>query len=259
MLIDHAVIPLQESSSYFLPSQLESLNFSRIPQHIAIIPDGNRRWARKRLSSSNEGHREGADILMETVKAAKELGIKAITFYTFSTENWSRSFDEISALMLLFASYLSEQCDSMIQNGIKLETIGELDPLPEFLKDTLKETKKATCACDQIDLILAMNYGSRNELQRAFTRILDEVEQGNLKKEEVNETTIAQYLDTHQWPDPELLIRTSGEMRISNFLLWQISYTEIYIAPVLWPDFTPNHLLEAIVDYQKRERRWGGV
>jgi undecaprenyl diphosphate synthase len=259
MLIDQSVNPLQESSTYFLPSQLACLDSSRIPQHIAIIPDGNRRWAKKRFANSQEGHREGADTLMETVKAAKELGIKAITFYTFSTENWSRSQEEISALMLLFASYLSEQCESMVQNGIKLETIGELDPLPEFLKETLKETKEATKTCDQIDLILAMNYGSRNELHRAFSKILNEIEQGNLRKEELDETTITQYLDTCRWPDPELLIRTSGEMRISNFLLWQISYTEIYIAPVLWPDFSPTHLLEAVIDYQNRERRWGGA
>lgn len=259
MSVDIAIMPLQEKTGRFHATQLARLDPSRVPYHIAIIPDGNRRWAKKRLSTSQEGHREGADTLMETVKAAKELGIKAITFYTFSTENWSRSKEEVTALMALFASYLREQQDEMIQNGIKLETIGELKPLPFFLKQTIHDTKIATQECDQIRLILALNYGARNELCRAFKAMLSDYNDKLLTTEDINEETITRYLDTQHWPDPELLIRTSGEMRISNFLLWQISYTEIHIAPVLWPDFTPEHLLEAIIDYQGRDRRLGGA
>ncbi|WP_068468962.1 polyprenyl diphosphate synthase [Candidatus Protochlamydia phocaeensis] len=258
MSVDMAVMPFQEKSTRFHPAQLARLDRSRIPRHIAIIPDGNRRWAKKRLSSANEGHREGADILMEVVKAAKELNVKGITFFCFSTENWTRPAEEIMALMVLFSSYLTEHCEEMVQNGIKLETIGELNSLPPFLRQTIHDTKMATQECDKIRLILALNYGARNELCRAFKAMLQDYDRKHFSKDDINEETISRYLDTHDWQDPELLIRTSGELRISNFLLWQISYTEIYISPVLWPDFSPQHLLEAILDYQERDRRLGG-
>lgn len=259
MSVDIAMMPCQGTTSRFHPSQLARLDRSRIPHHIAIIPDGNRRWARKRLSSIQEGHREGADTLMEIVKAAKELHIKGLTFYSFSTENWNRSAEEVMALMALMAGYLTEQCEEMVQSGIKLETIGELNALPLFLREVIQETKLATQECDQISLILALNYGSRDELCRAFRAMLEDYDRHALSKEEVNEATISRYLDTHAWGDPDLLIRTSGELRVSNFLLWQISYAEIHVAPVLWPDFTPQHLIEAIVDFQGRQRRWGGA
>lgn len=259
MSVDLAIIPFSEKTNRFHPLQLARLDFSRMPKHIAIIPDGNRRWAKKRLSSVKEGHREGADTLMEVVKAAKELGVAKITFYSFSTENWNRPPEEVTALMALFANYLSEQCEEMVQSGIKLETIGDLTALPAFLCQTIQETKIATRDCQRITLILALNYGSRNEICRAFRAMLEDYDHHCLKKEDVNEETISSYLDTHQWGDPDLLIRTSGELRVSNFLLWQISYSEIHIAPVLWPDFTPQHLIEAIVDFQGRQRRWGGV
>lgn len=252
-------IPLRRNMSYFLPSQLNSLDRSRMPKHIAIIPDGNRRWAKKRFSSIHEGHRQGADTLLEIVKAAKELEIEEITFYSFSTENWNRSKEEVTALMTLFASYLMEQCEEMVQCGIKLETIGDLTPLPSYLKRAIQETKEATAECSKIRLILAFNYGSRNEICRAVKRLLEDYDLNHLKKEDIDEATISSYLDTHQWRDPELLIRTSGEMRVSNFLLWQISYAEIHVSSVLWPDFTPAHLIDAILDYQSRERRWGGA
>lgn len=259
MSVDIAIIPFQEKSSPFLPSQLARLDRSRMPRHIAIIPDGNRRWAKKRLSSIQEGHREGADTLMDIVKAARELEIKGITFYSFSTENWNRPPEEVFALMALITTYLTEQCDEMVQNGIKLETIGNLAGLPTHLRKAIQDTKLATQHCNQISLILALNYGSRDEICRAFRAMLEDYDQQSLSKDEVNEATISRYLDTHQWGDPELLIRTSGELRVSNFLLWQISYSEIHIAPVLWPDFTPQHLIEAIIDFQGRQRRWGGA
>jgi undecaprenyl diphosphate synthase len=259
MSVDIAILPFQEKSSRFHPSQLALLDRSRIPRHIAIIPDGNRRWAKKRLSSIHEGHREGADTLMEIVKAAQELDIKGITFYSFSTENWNRPPEEVMALMALFTTYLTEQREEMVQSGIKLETIGDLTPLPACLRETIHATKVATQDCNKISLILALNYGSRNEICRAFRAILDDYDQRYLSKEEINEATISRYLDTYPWGDPDLLIRTSGELRVSNFLLWQISYSEIHVAPVLWPDFTPQHLIEAILDFQGRQRRWGGA
>jgi undecaprenyl diphosphate synthase len=259
MSVEIAINPIQEKSSRFHPSQLALLDRSRIPQHIAIIPDGNRRWAKKRLSSIQEGHREGADTLMEIVKAAQELEIKELTFFSFSTENWDRPGEEVLALMALFTSYLIEQREKMVQSGIKLETIGNLTSLPSFLRRVIQETKLATQDCNKIRLILALNYGSRDEICRAFRAMLDDYDHQHLSKEEINEATIARYLDTYQWRDPDLLIRTSGELRVSNFLLWQISYTEIHISSVLWPDFTPQHLIEAIVDFQRRQRRWGGA
>lgn len=258
MSVDVAVLPFSEEKSRFHPSQLARLDRSRIPKHIAIIPDGNRRWAKQRLSTVYEGHREGADTLMEIVKAAKELGIEEITFYSFSTENWNRPPEEVMALMALMALYLTEQCEEMQQSGIKLETIGDVSALPSFLCEVIEQTKLATQECNKISLILALNYGSRNEICRAFQAMLNDYDQRSLKKEEINEKMISRYLDTNKWRDPDLLIRTSGELRVSNFLLWQISYAEIHVAPVLWPDFTPQHLIEAIIDFQGRERRWGG-
>jgi undecaprenyl diphosphate synthase len=259
MSVEAAIIPFQEKTSRFHPSQLARLDRSRMPRHIAIIMDGNRRWAKKRLASVNEGHREGADTLMEIIKAAKELEIQGLTLFSFSTENWNRPPEEIHALMLLFTSYLTEQREEMVHSGIKLETIGDLSALPSYLLKAIQETKQATQECDKINLILALNYGSRNEICRAFRAMLNDYDHQCLNKEEINEATISRYLDTHKWGDPDLLIRTSGELRVSNFLLWQISYSEIHVAPVLWPDFTPQHLIEAIVDYQGRQRRWGGA
>lgn len=259
MSIETLVAPLQKQFHYFHPSQLAHLNHSRIPHHIAIIPDGNRRWAKKHLASPQEGHREGADILMEVVKAAQELNVKILTFYSFSTENWVRSKEEINALMALFTTYLLQQQEEMIRNGIKFETIGNLTDLPSFLNQAIYETKQATQHCTKIQLVLALNYGARDELCRAFKTILEDYDKGQIKKEEINEAMITGYLDTANWKDPELLIRTSGELRLSNFLLWQSSYTEFYATPVLWPDFTPQDLLEAIIVYQNRERRWGGT
>lgn len=237
---------------------LHLLNPERIPKHIAIIPDGNRRWAKKNRTKTNEGHRAGANILMNIVEAASELGVKRLTFYCFSTENWERPQDEVSALMDLFASYLFSQKQTMIEKGVKLETIGDSSKLSPFLKEIIQETKIATESCEKIDLILAINYGARDEICRAFKRMLQDYDRGLFTKDDVGEEAISAYLDTKGWMDPDLLIRTSGEMRVSNFLLWQISYTEIYSTSVLWPDFKAEHLLEAILDYQKRERRWGG-
>lgn len=258
MSVDLLPSSLLPSSSHFSSAQLARLDLTCIPTHIAIIPDGNRRWAKQHLSTVQEGHREGADTLMEIVKAAQELGIRQLTFYSFSTENWNRPPDEVMALMSLFASYLEEQCEEMVSNGIRLETIGHLAPLPSFLRTAIDRTKQATRYCHDITLILALNYGGRDEICRAFRALLHDYKRQQVTEDEINEATIARYLDTSPWGDPELFIRTSGELRVSNFLLWQISYAEIYVTPVLWPDFTPSCLLDALVDFQQRQRRWGG-
>lgn len=243
-----------ETVRFYTEEETSCLEKDSIPKHVAIIPDGNRRWAKKQQSSIESGHREGADNLMDIVKAGKEIGLKTLTFYLFSTENWTRSKEEVDALMWLLPTYLQEQCQTMIDHDIRLGTIGDLTRLPADTLKVIDETKQATAHCQAIDMVLALNYGSRDELRRAFQRML----QDNVNSEEVTENLISQYLDTARWTDPDLLIRTSGEIRFSNFLLWQISYAEVHIEEVLWPDFSPHHLLNAIISFQKRNRRLGG-
>ncbi len=258
MSLDLAFFPSSEPNSWFSSARLSLLDPDRIPFHIAIIPDGNGRWAKRQQSSTKDGHYEGANTLLDAVKAAKELNIKILTFYTFSTENWSRPVEEVIDLMNLIETFLQDHCEEMIFHGIKLDTIGDLSPLPQSVKSTLLQVKEATKNCACITLILAINYGGRNELCRAFRSLYKEAITHSLNPEQITETLISNHLDTHPWPDPDLLIRTSGEFRISNFLLWQISYAEMFIVPVLWPDFTPEYLLETLINYQGRERRHGG-
>ncbi len=243
---------------YFKKEQLELLDKAGIPKHVAIIPDGNRRWAKKEEFSSTEGHACGADILMDVVKSGKELGIKTMTFYTFSTENWHRSEEEVQGLLWLLQSYLSSKCNEMIESGIRFYTIGDLSGLPKDLRCTIEETKLLTESCDKIEMVLAVNYGSRDEICRAIKAIALDYSDDKISLKNITTELISTYLDTKKWQDPELLIRTSGEMRISNFLLWQLSYSEIYVSNVLWPDYTPEHLFQAIYNYQKRQRRLGG-
>lgn len=244
--------------NFFNQEQMDLLDKKRIPRHVAIIPDGNRRWAKNRELHSNSGHHYGADILMDVVKSGVELGIKTMTFYTFSTENWHRNPEEVSGLLWLLQTYLSDKCSEMLEWGIKFQCIGDMEKLPPDLYHTIQETKIATASCDKIEMVLAVNYGSRDELCRAIKSMCRDFSQDVIKKENITADLVSSYLDTNQWPDPELLIRTSGEMRISNFLLWQLSYSEIYVSNVLWPDYRPYHLFEAIYNYQLRERRLGG-
>lgn len=238
---------------------LSAVDLSRVPEHIAIIMDGNRRWAQKRNLSALRGHYEGAEALTRIVRAASELGVKALTVYTFSTENWFRSPYEIKALMSLLKVYLLTKREMMRKEGVRLNMIGDLSKFPPALQEIFLRTKEATKGGDKIELILALNYGGRAEIARAFSRMLEDYEKDAFTKEEVDETLISRYLDTKNRRDPDLLIRTSGEHRISNFMLWQVSYAEIHITDVFWPDFTKKDLLKAILDYQKRERRWGGA
>jgi undecaprenyl diphosphate synthase len=237
----------------FSLADLATVNPERIPQHIAIIPDGNRRWAQQRKSGCEVGHRHGADVVLDIVKGAKELGIKTVSIYTFSTENWNRPQEEINALFFLMDTYLKSQRERMIANEVRLHSIGDVSGLPKMLQDTLAETKAATAHCTGINFVMALNYGSRNEICRSIQAIAAK----GIPADQITEAMISEHLDTAPFGDPDLLIRTSGEQRISNFLLWQISYAEIYTTPLYWPDFTPHHLLEAVEAFQKRQRRIG--
>ncbi len=236
---------------------LVQIDRKRIPHHIAIIMDGNRRWAKERNLPPMVGHWKGAEALPGIVRAAGDLGVKVLTVYAFSTENWGRSPEEIDALMHLFNHYLMNQKDVMIDEGVRLESIGDISKLPLFVQETLLATKQATAQGSHIDLVLALNYGGRDDIRRAIMAMLKDHEKGDLSIAELSEDLISGYLDTAQWPDPDILIRTSGEKRQSNFLLWQLCYSEFYHTDVLWPDFKAQDLLLAIKEYQKRERRLG--
>ncbi|MDE3055792.1 MAG: di-trans,poly-cis-decaprenylcistransferase [Verrucomicrobiota bacterium] len=245
-------------SSFFAASELASLDLVKIPQHIALIMDGNRRWAAERSLPSVMGHWEGAEALIDIVLAAAEVGFKTVTAYSFSTENWHRSDCEVEALMEIFEVYLRSKKELMVKEGIALGMIGDLHRLPESVQEAFLEAKEATAECSRINLVLALNYGARDEIRRALCKIVAARDRYPFPIEEVTEEFIAQHLDTKEWGDPDLMIRTSGEWRVSNFLLWQLSYAEIYVTERLWPDFSSKDLLNALVDYQKRDRRLGG-
>lgn len=248
----------EENTLLFSEEQLASLVQDRIPEHIAIIMDGNRRWAQRHGLPSVIGHWRGADTLTHIVRAAVALGIKILTVYAFSKENWQRSKEEIDALMHLYKTYLELQRGPMIREGVRLRTIGDLSALPLPVARELDISKSLTKECHKIDLVMAFNYSGRDDIRRAFMHMMEDVENGLITKQAVTEALIGEYLDTAQYPDPDLLIRTSGEMRQSNFLLWQVSYSEFYHTDVLWPDFDEKEFLKAIQAYQKRERRFGG-
>jgi undecaprenyl diphosphate synthase len=236
---------------------MEELDKEKLPHHIAIIMDGNGRWAKKKNLNRISGHIKGVDAAREIVTACRELGIKVLTLYTFSIENWKRPKDEVEALMGLLKEYLLKEREEMLQNNIRLSAIGRLEDLPLDVQNTLRATIKRTEKCDGMILNLALSYGGRSEILHALQGILSDFQKGKVKPEEINLQRFSQYLWTWGIPDPDLLIRTSGEFRISNFLLWQIAYTELYVTETLWPDFDRKELLKAIADYQSRERRFG--
>ncbi len=244
-------------SYYFTDAQLASLDLQRLPKHIAIIPDGNRRWAQKQSFSPHQGHTQGAHTLADIVKACQELGIRTMTLYLFSTENWSRPEEEVKAFLWLLENFLQLQLPTMLEGGVRFHTIGNLSRLPENTLKAVNGIKEATVHGDQFDLIAAVNYGGRDEMKRAFDKMLVDYSKGHFALQDVSEKLISQYLDTAAWECPDLLIRTGGEKRISNFLLWQVSYAELYMSDVLWPDFKPLHLLDALHYFQARDRRMG--
>ena len=229
-----------------------------IPGHVAIIMDGNRRWARKKGLPAVAGHREGVKSIERILKAADEIGVKILTLYTFSTENWKRPKKEVGLLMKLLEYYLDNEYKKLADNNIRLTTIGNLDRFTPGLQKKIEKIKKLTEKNSGLTLNLALNYGARNELVNAARRIAEDVKAGRIKTSDVSEELFSKYLYTGAFPDPELLIRTGGEYRVSNFLLWQISYSELYITKKFWPDFGKRDLEEAISAYNKRERRVGG-
>jgi undecaprenyl diphosphate synthase len=235
----------------------DQLDTSRLPQHIAIIMDGNGRWARQRGKERVFGHQRGAQSVREVIEASAELGIKYLTLYAFSTENWNRPDDEISALMGLMVQSLNDETGTLVKNHISLRVIGDLDRLGEDVRRRLKETISLTSQSTGMVLIVALSYSSRWEILNATRSICSDVLSGKIKTDSIDEELYSQYLGTGDFPDPELMIRTSGELRISNFLLWQLAYTELYFTETLWPDFGKNDLYRAIDDFQKRERRFG--
>ena len=236
---------------------MEEIDKNKVPHHIAIIMDGNGRWAKKKSLSRISGHIKGVDAVREIVTACRELGIKILTLYAFSMENWKRPMDEVTALMGLLKEYLLMECEEMIQNNIRLSAIGQWEDLPSDVQKALQETIKKTEHCNGMILNLALSYSGRSEIIHAVQGILSDFQKGKIKPEEVSIQQFPEYLWTQGMPDPDLLIRTSGELRISNFLLWQVAYTELYVTETLWPDFDRKELLKAIADYQSRERRFG--
>lgn len=230
---------------------------NKVPRHIAIIMDGNGRWAQKRGLPKIFGHRQGAKTVEKIVRACGELGIEVLTLYTFSLENWQRPKKEVDTLMKLLDNFLKARINELNKNNVKLIAIGETKRLPLFVQKSLAAGIEATKKNAGLTLNLALSYGGRAEIVNAVKMIAGEVKKNKCALNEIDERLFSQYLYTANLPDPELLIRTSGKMRISNFLLWQISYTELYISPKLWPDFTKKDLLDAISDFQTRERRFG--
>ncbi|HXA01799.1 MAG TPA: isoprenyl transferase [Cytophagaceae bacterium] len=240
-------------------SLIDNIDKTNLPSHIAVIMDGNGRWAKKKGALRIFGHKSAVTSVRETTEGCAELGIKYLTLYAFSTENWSRPADEVTALMELLVSTIRSEIKELLKNNIRLLTIGNIKDLPENCRKELQEAKDMTKGNTGLTVILAISYSGRWEIVEAMKKISEEVSKGTLSPDQINEKMFSEYLCTAGIPDPELLVRTSGEMRISNFLLWQIAYSEIYITDVLWPDFRKQHLHEALISYQKRERRFGKI
>ena len=230
-----------------------------IPRHVAIIMDGNGRWAKLREKPRVFGHRKGVERAKEASEFALEVGIEVLSLYAFSTENWARPKEEVEFLMALLEDYLDKELPTMVEKGIRFHPIGRIHELPESTQKKVLETARATEKNDKLILNLALNYGGRAELVDTIRSLAQKVLEGSLQPQEVQEKLVEEYLYTQGQPPPDLLIRTSGEYRISNFLLWQMAYTEFYFTPTLWPDFDRAEFLKALLDYQKRERRFGGV
>lgn len=235
----------------------EHIDFNNLPRHIAVIMDGNGRWAKKKGAMRIFGHRNAVQAVRDVTEGSGEIGIKYLTLYAFSTENWGRPKEEVEGLMELLVNTLKQEIKTLMENQVKLITIGDTSNLPEDCQKNLEWAVATTKNNSGLTLILALSYSGRWELTRAVKAIAEKVKSGKLNDSDINEEMISRHLQTAGIPDPELLIRTSGEMRVSNFLLWQIAYSELYITPTLWPDFRKEHLYEAIWSYQQRERRFG--
>ena len=232
---------------------------SNLPTHVAVIMDGNGRWAKQRGLPRVEGHRNGVESVRTIVRAAGELGIKYLTLYAFSVENWNRPKDEVDTLMKYLARFLKNEIGELNRNNVRLEAIGQIWRLPEAVQEQLAKTRAALAKNNGLTLILALSYGGRTELIEATRAIADKVKSGSLDPAEINERVISEHLYTRHWPDPDLMIRTSGEMRISNFLLWQTAYSELCFSDCLWPDFGEKELDASFAEYARRDRRFGAI
>lgn len=240
-----------------MDSLKEQIDLQRLPRHIAIIMDGNGRWAREKGHDRLYGHFHGVESVRNIVEGCAELGVEYLTLYAFSTENWDRPAYEVTGLMELLVETIRNETETLNKNNIKLHVIGDMNMLPEYARRELNESLEITGKNTGLNLIMALSYSSRWELLQAVIKIAQDVEAGSIKPEKITQDTLEQYLCTSQFPDPELMIRTSGEYRISNFLLYQLAYAELYFTNVRWPDFRKENLYEAILDFQKRERRFG--
>lgn len=238
-------------------SAKEKIDLQRLPRHVAIIMDGNGRWAKQQGKVRTFGHMGGVKAVRDTVEGAAELGVEVLTLYAFSTENWSRPRFEVDALMHLLVDTIAKETPTLMENNIRLATIGNTESLPARVVKNLNKCIQQTAVNTRMTLVLALSYSSRWEITHAVQEIAKKIKDGSLQPDDVNEALISNHLNTAAWPDPELLIRTSGEARISNYLLWQIAYAELYFTQKLWPDFRREDLYEAILDFQSRERRFG--
>lgn len=236
---------------------MESLDRSKLPKHVAIIMDGNGRWAKERGEDRVYGHHEGVVSVREIVNGCGEVGVSYLTLYAFSTENWNRPQEEVNALMELLVNTIRKEVEELKKKNVKLHVIGDFASLPDVCQKELNEAKEMTADNTGLNLILALSYSARWEIVEASKKIAKEIKEGKLKEEDISDELFSKYLTTANFPDPELMIRTSGETRISNFLLYQLAYAELYFTNVHWPAFRKPHLLEALLDYQNRERRFG--
>ena len=235
------------------------IDFDNIPEHVAIIMDGNGRWAKKRFLPRAAGHQEGMKRVVDIVEAAEKLNIKYLSLYAFSTENWKRPKEEINGLMKLLVKYIEMELERLNKNNIKIQTMGNLSKLPKIPRQEVERAVKLTENNTKMILNIGLNYGGKNEIVRAVKNILEDIKMGNISEEDINTETFSNYLYTKGLPEPDLLIRPSGEQRLSNFMLYQMAYTEFWFSDVLWPDFKEEDLCRAIIDYQKRNRRFGGI
>ena len=240
-------------------SLIDYIDHARIPAHVAIIMDGNGRWATDKGLGRGEGHREGIIAINRVIEAASKISIKYLTLFAFSTENWNRPSDEVNGLMDLMVYAISEETEDLKKNGVKIICIGDMNRLPKYASNALKECIYETREGNKLTLIIALSYSSKWELTDATRKIVEDVTQGVLMIDDISEETISMYLTTNSIPDPDLLIRTGGEQRISNFLLWQCAYAEFYFTEVYWPEFGEKDLFEAVIDFQGRERRFGRI
>jgi len=238
---------------------LRAIDFARLPRHVAVIMDGNGRWAKLRHKPRVEGHRAGIASVRDVVETSARLGLQVLTLYAFSVENWKRPQSEVTTLMGLLKRYLRSELDTLLRNNIRFRVIGRMEELPADVQDELRRGMERTAERSGLLFNIALNYGGRTEITDAVRRLATDVAAGRREPGAIDEDTLSSYLYTAGLPDPDLLIRTSGEMRVSNFLLWQIAYAEIWVTDVLWPDFRRKHLLQAVADFQKRERRYGGI